>query len=44
MALKFYTSVKKVETISQNILGLIPTFVGVTAEKLLGERIYSKLS
>ena len=38
MALKFYTSVecgKKVETISQKILGVIPMFVGVTAEKLV---------
>ena len=27
---------KKVETKSQKILGLIPTFIGVTAEKLVG--------
>ena len=36
---------RKVETISQKPLGLIPMFVGVTGKKLVGEGgIYSKLS
>ena len=45
MALRFYKSVvKRLKLKVRKFWGLIPTFVRVTAEKLVGGWIYSKLS
>ena len=43
MVLKFYTSVAKVETKSRKFCGLIPTFVEVTGEKLVGSHFVFRL-